>query len=283
MKIKAIWDLLRLEHGLMYGIGVIIGAVVASKNVNFLKILLGFLTAVFLQASAFSLNDYIDYETDLENKRYDRPLVRGDLSRHHALILCLILAPPGFLASYLISIKAFLFAFIITLLGYLYDIKIKKFGLAGNVYIALSMAAPFIFGGIIAIDNINPAIIMLSLLAFLSGVAREIMKGIEDIKGDAIRDIRTLARVKGIAFASKTSSLIYILAVILSFIPFLLIQEYKYDLKYLIPVLITDAILIKTSYELVKPDVTPKKISKLRKLTLIGFLFGLVGFILGAF
>ncbi len=280
---KAIWNLLRLEHGIMYGIGVIIGIYISSPHYsNIINILLGFLAAVFLQASAFALNDYLDYEVDLANKRFDRPLVRGDLSRKTALLLALILLPFGFIASALISLNAFLLALIITALGYLYNIKLKEFGFAGNVYIALSMATPFIFGSVVATNQITPSSILLSIIAFLSGLGREVMKGIEDVEGDALRNIKSIARIKGPAFASKVAAFFIVVAVLISPVPFLCLKQYYMDPKYAIPVAITDVILIYVALNLIK-FYEREKIKKYRKETLIAMIFGLFGFLIGAF
>jgi len=279
---KAIWDLLRLEHGFMYALGVIVGIIVSvGLNFNLKDVFFGCLTAIFCQASAFALNDYFDYEVDLVNRRLDRPLVRGDLSRRSALLIGVALAPLGFLSAYAISINAFLLALAITSLGYLYNAKLKEFGIVGNVYIAFSMCAPFIFGSVVASNTITPQIAVLSIIAFLSGVAREIMKGIEDVKGDAIRGVKTLARIKGVKFASKISASLFITAVALSLVPFLYLEGYRLDLKYLIPVIVTDIMLVKISFELVKKH-EPEDIRRYRKQTLIALLFGLVGFLLGA-
>ena len=280
---KAIWNLLRLEHGIMYGIGVIVGIYISSPHYsNIINILLGFLAAVFLQASAFALNDYLDYEVDLANKRFDRPLVRGDLSRKTALLLALILLPFGFIASALISLNAFLLALIITALGYLYNIKLKEFGFAGNVYIALSMATPFIFGSVVATNQITPSSILLSIIAFLSGLGREVMKGIEDVEGDALRNIKSIARIKGPAFASKVAAFFIVVAVLISPVPFLCLKQYYMDPKYAIPVAITDVILIYVALNLIK-FYEREKIKKYRKETLIAMIFGLFGFLIGAF
>ncbi len=279
--IKAFWDLLRLEHGLMYALGVAVGVIVsAGLNFDPKNLILGMLTAVFCQASAFALNDYFDYEVDIVNKRMDRPLVRGDLSRRTALLVGLLLAPLGFVSAYMISINAFLLAFAITVLGYIYDLKLKEFGIIGNVYIAFSMATPFIFGSIVARNTVTPQIAVMSIIAFLSGVAREIMKGIEDIEGDALRNVRTVARVRGVSFASKLSASLFLLAVILSFLPFFKLKGYEFDLKYLIPVLITDVILVRISLKLLHGNLD---VRKFRKDTLVALLFGLIGFLLGAF
>ncbi len=273
MKVKAIWDLLRLEHGIMYGIAVVIGIIISGCP-NLKIALLGFLTALFCQASSFSLNDYLDYEVDLANKRFDRPLVRGDLKREHALYLALILSPFGFLFAYLISLKAFLFVLGITILGYIYDIKLKETGLIGNFYIAFTMSAPFLFGGIISC-GINVQIAVLSLLAFLSGLGREIMKGIEDVVGDSLRNVKSVARVKGVDFAYKLSAFLILTAVLLSPLP---IIHYKLDPFYIIPVAIADTLFILTVLKLLRHE----NVGRLRKTTLFAMLFGLLGFLLGA-
>ncbi len=283
MKIKAVWDLLRLEHGLMYAVGVIVGMVVsAGLDFSIKNMFLGALTALFLQASAFALNDYFDYEVDIANKRMDRPLVRGELSRRTAFIFFLVLAPLGFLTAYLVSIEAFLLAFVITLFGFLYDAKLKEFGLVGNIYIAFSMAAPFIFGSVVATGEIRESSALLALIAFFSGVGREVMKGIEDVEGDALRDVKTIARTRGVEAAAKVSACLFLLSVLLSFLPPVFLEEYYMDLKYLIPVAITDVMLISLSRNLLIGKIERKDIKRYRKDSLVALAIGLVGFLGGA-
>ncbi|RLI79721.1 prenyltransferase [Archaeoglobales archaeon] len=285
-KIKAFWDLFRLEHGIMYGVGVIIGVFVSNPNyTNLENLAFGFFTALFLQASAFALNDYFDYEVDLANRRFDRPLVRGELSKKEAILSFFILMPIGFFFAYLISSIALLLALAITLIGYIYDIKLKEFGVAGNVYIAFSMAAPFVFGSIVAENYLTIQAAILALIAFLSGVGREIMKGIEDVEGDAIRDVKTVARIKGVRTASICAALLFITSIFLSFVPFFLIKEYYLDFKYMIPVLVTDAILTEVSFDLLNKDekIIRQKIGDFRKKSLTAMGLGLMGFLAGAF
>jgi len=283
-KVKAIWELLRLEHGLMYGFGVAIGVVV-SAGIGFssYKLFLGIITAILLQASAFALNDYFDYEVDRANNRIDRPLVRGDLSKRTAFILFAILAPLGFLTAYLISIEAFLLAFGITVAGFIYDIKLKEFGLAGNIYIAFSMAAPFIFGSVVATNTIVASSALLAMLAFFAGVGREIMKGIEDVKGDELRDVKTIARTRGVKTAARWSSAMLILSIILSILPLTLLEEYYLDVKYIVPVAGTDILLLMVSKDLISGKFDIESIKKFRKKTLLAMFLGLVGFFAGIF
>ncbi len=284
-KLKAVWELLRLEHGLMYAAGVLAGIVVSSGlNFSWEKGTLGMLSAIFLQASGFALNDYVDYEVDTANERFDRPLVRGELSRRLALTLSILLAPFGLLSAYLINFKAFLFALFVSLLGYAYDLKLKETGIAGNIYIAFSMAVPFLFGSVVARDELCGTVVVLSSIAFLSGVGREIMKGIEDVRGDAIREVKTVARVFGIRRAAKVAATLYVISVAMSVLPPLLFRRFA-NPGYA-PVLLTDIILLQCSVELLKIEKDEEKaakvVRKLRKRTLIALTFGLLGFVLAA-
>ncbi len=280
MKLKAFLSLTRIDHGIMYGIGVIIGMIVVSNfnNLNLTIALYGFLTAVFLQSSAFALNDYFDYESDIANQRFDRPLVRGELKREDALFTSIILAPFGLLFSLLISFTAFLLALLIVFLGYLYDIKLKELGIIGNAYIAFSMAVSFVYGGFIA-EKLTFPLFALASIAFLSGLGREIMKSIEDVEGDALRNVKTVARIYGIKVAGKVSSILLTLSIILSFFV-LLIPEY-FDLKYIIPVIIADIILLDSSIKLYR-GVKKSDIPLLRRKTIIGMMFGLLAFLTGS-
>ncbi|MFP3909145.1 MAG: UbiA family prenyltransferase [Halobacteriota archaeon] len=284
MRLKAIWELLRLEHGLMYALAVLIGVIIsAGLQFSFQDMLMGALTALFLQASAFALNDYFDYEVDVANKRTDRPLVRGDLDKNTALIFFAVLGISGFIFAYSISIEAFALAFIITVAGFFYDIKLKEFGFSGNIYIAFSMAAPFIFGSVVATNTIVPSAGLLALLAFLSGMGREIMKGIEDVEGDALRDVKTIARLKGENRAAQLASVLFVSSIILSIFPPLFVDKYFLDLKYVIPVAGTDALLILTSKELLAGKWEKQLIKKYRKRTLFAMALGLAGFFAGIF
>ena len=89
-KAVALWQLTRLEHGIMYGVGVVLGVLLSddARTLTLLAdpcILLGALVALLVEAGSFALNDYCDFEVDILNRRTDRPLVRGALKRSSAL------------------------------------------------------------------------------------------------------------------------------------------------------------------------------------------------------
>jgi len=281
--VRAIWELTRGEHGLMYGAGVLIGILVGGGNFGITAVL-GFFTAFFIQAGTFALNDYCDLETDIANHRLDRPLVRGALTKELAFGIACIATALGILSSVVLTmlhggLTLFLVALLLAALGILYDIKIKELFAVGNLYIAFTMAVPFIYGGLIAGD-IGEGLLILSFIALLAGLGREVMKDIADIEGDAIRDVRSIARVYGIEEAKKVVTASSSLAVGLSVVPFFLPSTpYYLNPIFIILVSGTDIIFAHTINELWKQHVNYEQ---LRKETLVAIAIGLLAFICGA-
>ncbi|MFH1102087.1 MAG: UbiA family prenyltransferase [Methanobacteriota archaeon] len=289
-KIKAIWDLMRLGHGVMIAIAILIGSIIVIQGLPALdKFLLTFFTALFLEASTFALNDYYDVGIDRTNKRMDRPLVRGDLSPKTALILFIILFPLGILCSYFVNPTCFLIALITALFAILYDAFLKKIKLLGNFFIAYVMAIPFVFGGAAVLTNnflvlqVHPAIFIIACIAFLAGAGREIMKDVMDYEGDRILGVRSFPRYIGLRGSNGISAVFYLIAIALSFFPFFLpgFGVYYQNIPYFVLVFLTDTMLLSTSIQLLvkkKPNM-----SFHRKFTLIALCIGLLAFLVGAF
>jgi len=298
----------------MYGCGVIIGLIIAGGS-SYEAAILGFFTALFIQAGTFALNDYCDLESDIANRRMDRPLVRGDIRKEEALLIAILATVIGiifavFLAVILESLLLFLLALTLAALGILYDVKMKELLAVSNFYIAFTMAVPFIFGGLIAAPGrieVLLLILILSSIAFLAGFGREVMKDIADLKGDEVRDVRSVARIYGVEKAKNITIFSYSLAVILSVIPFFLVNtSYFHNPAYILPVMAADALFVHTCFGLkLKPfgkRFDPKTIfwgevflfkkrfkrkedidyNYMRKETLIALVIGLIAFVCGA-
>ena len=186
-KVRAIWELMRLEHGVMLALGVLVGSLIAFRALPSIdKFIFTFFTAMFLEVSTFALNDYYDVEIDKKNNRMDRPLVRGDLLPKTALYIFFICFPLGILCSYFVNIPCFVIALITAIFAIIYDVILKKIKLLGNFFIAYIMAIPFVFGAAAVMNNslaFPPAIWIIALIAFLAGAGREIMKDVMDFKG----------------------------------------------------------------------------------------------------
>lgn len=291
-KLKAVWELMRLEHGVMLGIAILIGSLIALEGTKFPDIyifILTFFTALFLEASTFALNDFFDLEIDKKNNRTDRPLVRGDLLPRTALYLFFILFPLGIICSFFVNTACFIIAVITGLFAILYDVKLKKIKLLGNFYISYAMAIPFIFGGAAIIEkntfnfDVHPAIYIVSLIAFLAGSGREIMKDVLDFKGDSEKGVKSFPYYIGIRRSNILSAFFYLIAIAFSFFPFFfeVFDIYYLNFYYLFPVFITDTMFLSTSLQLIfKKDV---QLKIYRKLTLIAIFIGLMAFLIGAF
>ena len=289
-KLKAFWDLMRLEHGVMIAIAIIIGALIADKNFPvFEKFILTFFMALFLEGSTFALNDYYDLDIDKKNKRYDRPLVRGDLSPKAALYLFMIFFPLGIILSYLINLTCFIIALITAIFALVYDAYLKKIKLLGNFFIAYVMAIPFVFGGASILKentftiNISPAIFIVALIAFLSGAGREIMKDVMDFEGDKAQGVKSFPKYIGIHKSNLLSAFFYIIAVAISFIPFFLNNfiYYYQNYYYIAVVLITDIMFLYMSTQLIFNKNANVKFY--RKFTLLAMFIGLIAFLVGTF
>lgn len=287
-KLKAIWELLRLEHGVMIAIAILIGSLVALKGEGFPpfdKFILTFFMALFLEASTFALNDYYDLEIDKKNKRIDRPLVRGDISPKSALYLFFILFPLGILCSFFVNLACFIIALITALLAVVYDAKMKKIKLLGNFYIAYVMAIPFIFGGaaVIADDTlffeIDPAIYIVALIAFLTGSGREIMKDVMDFIGDRETGVRSFPKYIGNRMSNILAALFFLIAIVLSFLPFFIekYEIYYLNYPYLMLIFITDTMLLSTSFQLIFKKKPNLKLH--RSFTLLAIFIGLLAFL----
>jgi len=295
-KLKAIWELMRLGHGVMLFIAILIGSLISQKtlfdnlDLPLLNIFLTFFTALFLEASTFALNDYYDLEIDRINKRTDRPLVRGDLSPKTALNIFYLLFPLGLLCSYFVNMTCFLIALSTALISVLYDAKMKKIKLIGNFYIAYIMAIPFVFGGATVLGNnafsleaINPVIYVIALIAFLAGAGREIMKDVMDFEGDKRQGVKSFPRYIGIRASNGIAAIFYLCAITLSFLPFFLADfgVYYQNIIYFILIFITDTMLLSTCLQLVFKKQPNMKFH--RKYTLIAIFIGLLSFLVGAF
>ena len=288
--LKAIWELMRLEHGVMIAIAIIVGAIIAKQEIpSLVTFILTFGTALFLEASTFALNDFFDIEIDKNNKRLDRPLVRGDLSPRSALLIFFICFPLGILSAYFVNLTCFLIAIVTAGFAVVYDVWMKKIKLLGNFFIAYIMAIPFVFGGAMMLEvnafalNLSPAIIIIALIAFLAGVGREMMKDVMDFTGDKKLGVRSFPRYIGIRWSNALAAVFYLIAIVLSFVPFLfpLYSLYYLNYYYFLVVIVTDVMLLFIVIQLlIKGD---PDLSFHRKFSLFALFFGLIAFLVGAF
>ena len=93
MNLKTFVELSRAEHALIVAIAVLLGEfLVIGFNVPLFETVLAILAPVFITLGAFIYSDYHDIETDIKNRRMDRPLARGDIHPKEAMIASIALS-----------------------------------------------------------------------------------------------------------------------------------------------------------------------------------------------
>ncbi len=284
-KLKAVWDLTRLEHGFIYAISLVVSLIIANHSINELDMTLvvaGVIAVVTAEMGAFALNDYFDVEVDRKNNRTDRPIVRGDISKQEALLLTIASFAVSIVAGYFMgNIGALVVLVVLIAFGILYDYKLKEYGILGNVYIAFTMAAPFLFSSILF--KYSQVLLLLSAIAFLVGLGREIMKGIMDVEGDALRDVKTVARVYGTTTAKYVAVALYLISILFAPIPFVfnIDPSFYQNPYYAVLAALAALVLLWVCVDLLRGH-DRKVVSRARKTTLLGMLIALIAFLAGA-
>ncbi len=213
--LKALWRTARFEHALLLAVA-IIAAYFDHTPLLSEWLALGIAAAILSEIAAFSINDYADRETDRINKK-DTPLVKGEISPHAVLLFSLSSLIASSLLALALPLQAGAVVIFANLFSLLYNFVLKRVPLAGNLYVAFTMALPFIFGGFLAGSNLNSRTLLFALIAFVAGLGREIIKSIEDMEGDA-KFRKTLPLAIGEKKALWIARALYFLALILSFL-----------------------------------------------------------------
>jgi geranylgeranylglycerol-phosphate geranylgeranyltransferase len=259
----------------MIGFAVIVGEVMASTTVPVRAAFYGFMAGFLLLAASMVLNDYFDREIDRINEP-ERPIPAGVIKPAEALSFSLILAAIGFWFAGNSGVGALVIATVSVIIMVLYNWRLKKTGLLGNALVSTNVAIPFVYGGFV-VGSPTWSLGIFSLLAFLSSIGREIVKGIVDVSGDTARGVKSLAATKGNAKAAKYGAALFVAAVALSGLPLILgIVSYYY-----IPlVAICDIGFLLTAYSLLA-NSSPKNAKRSKNYVLVWMTFGLLAFILG--
>jgi len=284
-KLSGYLRLMRPVNCLMMGFAVIVGAALASPkltNVLWSNLLYGFITGFMLTAASMAINDYYDREIDTINEP-NRPIPSGVIKPKEALVFAFILTSIGFAAAYLTNPTNFIClitAIITWTISVTYVTVGKRTGLLGNFLVSLCVAIPLLYGNLAVTNTIKLNVLIFASMAFLSNTGREITKGIVDVKGDKMQNVKTLAVRFGEKKAAVAAALFYLSAVLLSPTP-LLLNPPLVSLWFIPLVAVTDFGLAASSFMLLK-DYSRENARKVKKIVLLWLIVGLLAFFLGA-
>ncbi|MCX8197579.1 MAG: UbiA family prenyltransferase [Candidatus Micrarchaeota archaeon] len=268
--------LFRIEHAFMLSFAVLLAFFARGAFPQWQILLAALAAPFFIEMGSFALNDYFDVETDLANRRKDRPIASGEIRKENALFASAICYAAGIFCLLLLPIQASAIGMAFTALSVAYNAKLKDLPVAGNAYIAASMAVPFVFGDLVVSSQPSESMLAIASVAFFAGFGREIAKSIEDAEGDAaFRKSKTLPVVLGKAASAKLAAGSYAAAVLLSPLPFALgLKANTLSLGMVAIAAISFAYLAKSLLE----KLDKESLESSRKASLLSLAIGLAGY-----
>ena len=215
--ISALFTLSRPVNMLVAFVGVAASCVIAgAREADASPILLASLSAVLATAAGNVINDYFDVEIDRVNKPW-RPLPAGRLRPSTAALTSALSACAALALTIPLGSAPILIMGGSLVLMYLYSARLKRVPLLGNVIVATVNGAAFIYGATVFG---NPAAGLVPAgFALLFNLAREILKDVEDMRGDHAGEVRTFPLRAGERPALLLVSLLLILLILSTFLP----------------------------------------------------------------
>lgn len=218
------------------------------------------------------LNDLIDIETDRINKP-SRPLVINDVNHYLVVSVVLLFFLIGSWVAMCIDIYAMYLAVFFAMPCIIsYEIIFKRSPIIGNIIISSLVGAVFIFAELSLNQSISTTW-RTAVLAFFLNLIREMIKDIEDVRGDSQLNYKTLPVIAGIPLAILILRLITIFFIILSMLPIFT----SYYLWYYTP-LIVFLIHLPLLYIIIRltDNITPKECAKYSKALKLLIINGII-------
>ena len=166
------------------------------------------LSTVLIAAAGYIINDYYDIKIDYVNKP-DRVVVGRLLKRRVALFYHSAINFFGVLIGLWLSWYIGLINLLAAACLWLYSNQLKRMPLVGNLVVAFLTALSIAVVNVLYAQN-NTLVWVYTIFSFSFTLVREVIKDIEDVKGDKIYGCRTLPIVWGIR---KTKNLLYLLLI----------------------------------------------------------------------
>jgi len=216
-KIKAIFLLTRPVNVLIAVLSVFVAAFITGTIQPIEDVIIACISCGLIFAAANTINDYYDFLIDKINKP-NRPLPAGLISPKITFVVSMIEYALGILLGGIISRDMFFMAAFFSALSFFYSANLKRTILWGNLAVSFSTAAVFIYGGMAVrrpIHTIIPAV-----FAFFYHFGREIIKDIQDMKGDSENAAGTFPVRFGIAPAVRLIRINFLLLTFLTTLPY---------------------------------------------------------------
>jgi len=178
-------------------------------------------------AAGYIINNFYDAAKDQIN-RPKKFILEHLISQQSQLIFYFLLNIAAFIIASVVSIKVVLFFLFYMVTIWLYSSTVKRLFWLSNVYSALLMILPF-WAITLYFKNFNSVIFYHASYLFLLILARDLVKDLENFKGDWVQRYQTLP----VVFNHRIAKSITSVAVLCTFIPtYLLIQQSLGSMHY---------------------------------------------------
>ncbi len=197
-------------------------------------------STIVIAAAGYIINDYYDVKIDLINKP-ERVVIGKEVNRRFALLFHSLLSLAGVGLGFILNWKIGAINFMSAFLLWWYSNDLKRQPFIGNFVVALLTGLSILLINVLFKVS-HPFVIVYSVFAFAITLLREVVKDIEDLKGDNTFGCRTLPIVLGIR---KTKAILYIL--LLAFVVTVFTISYRYlsmSVSYLLLFLIAPSVLL---------------------------------------
>ncbi|MGC1243222.1 MAG: geranylgeranylglycerol-phosphate geranylgeranyltransferase [Chryseosolibacter sp.] len=179
-------------------------------------------STVLIAAAGYIINDYYDIKIDLINKP-ERVVIGKSITRRYAILFHTLLSLAGVFLGLFLSWKIAAVNFASATVLWWYSNNLKRQPFIGNFVVALLTGI-----AIWLVDSLyktgHMLIITYSTFAFFITLIREIIKDMEDLKGDQTFGCQTLPIVWGMR---KTKYFIYLILAI--FVITVMVLNYYFD------------------------------------------------------
>jgi 4-hydroxybenzoate polyprenyltransferase len=167
------------------------------------------LSTMAVAAAGYIINDYYDVKIDYINKP-DRVVIGKSITRRFAILFHVLLSMLGISIGVYLSWRITALNIASVFLLWLYSNSLKRLPFVGNLTVALLTGAA-VYSVDILYRTGNPLIAVFAVFAMFMTLVREIIKDIEDLKGDNTFGCKTLPIVWGIR---RTKQFLYVIVLV---------------------------------------------------------------------
>ena len=178
-------------------------------DLNLFMIVLASTTAI---ASGYIINNFYDSEKDLIN-RPNKSILDRLVGRRTKLNFYFILNFLSLVSALFVSYKAALFFFLFIFGIWFYSHKLKKYPFIGNLVAAILAVIP-LFAVFIYYKNFDLVIFVHATFLFIIISMRELVKDLENLKGDLLQKYHTIPVIYGSLVSKKILTFLSILALV---------------------------------------------------------------------